>query len=304
MIEVDLAQPDLHEVVSSASRLDTVAHGLLFGEGPVWHSAEACLYWADILGDTIWRWRPRAGAEIVMRPSGKANGMTFDRTHRRVVAGWSSRSIWRAEHDGSITTLATHFNGHKINTPNDVVVSSGGAIYWTDCSGALFIPGMDGGDLQRYLDTHPVFRLSPDEQTITLLTDDMPYPNGLAFSPDESLLYVADTYQSHVRAFSMHSDGTFADNGPVLYTLVGDEPGVADGLKVDSEGNIYVTGPGGIHVVTPLGRLMGRLRIPGHVTNMAWGDHDWRTLYITTYSSVYRIRLRIPGLPVPARSAA
>ncbi len=299
MIDVDVRSPTFARIVPRDARLDVVAHGHLFAEGPVWVRAEGALYWVDILGDTIYRWRPGIGRDVVMCPSGKANGMTLDAAGRRVVAGWSSRSIWRVEPDGSIVTLADEFDGKRLNTPNDVIVGADGAIYWTDCSGALFIPGMDGEDVQRYIDNHPVFRLSPDERTVTMVTGTMAYPNGLAFSPDESVLYVSDTYEACVRAFPVDEGGEISPYGEVLYALVGDEPGVADGLKVDQEGNVYVTGPAGVHVVRPDGTLLGRLRIPGHTTNMAWGDADLRTLFITTYSTVYRVRLGIPGVPLP-----
>lgn len=300
MIDTDRAASGFEHIVTAGARMDLIAHDLLFGEGPVWNAEEHALYWVDILGDCIWRWAPGAGRELVMRPSGKANGMTLDARGRRVVAGWGSRSIWRVERDGSIVTLATHFEGRRINSPNDLVVRSDGCIFWTDPTGALFIPGMEGPDVQRYLDSHPVFRLSADGRTVSLVTESLAYPNGLAFSPDERTLYVADTWRAEVVAFPVRADGVVLDRGEVFYRLVGDEPGVADGMKLDTEGNVYVTGPAGVHVVDPGGRLLGRIRLPGHTTNMAWGDDDWHSLYVTTYSSVYRLRLGVAGLPVPA----
>jgi gluconolactonase len=302
-MHTDMAAPGFERIVSADATLDVVAHGILFGEGPVWDSRLGCLLYVDIIGDTIWKWTPGVGHEVVLRPSNKADGMTLDREGRLVVAGWASRTVWRMEPDGSLVTLASHYQGKKFNTPNDVVVKSDGAIYWTDPTGALFNVGMAGpeDDIQRYLDFHGVFRLSPDGQTISLIADDFPYPNGLCFSPDESLLYINDTWARHIRVFDVQADGSVA-NGRLFYGLLGDEPGVADGMKVDVEGNIYVTGPGGIHVTDPRGNLLGRLRIPAHATNICWGDADWRTLYITTHSTgmVYRVRLNVPGVPVTA----
>lgn len=299
MIEVDHATPAMRRIATDSARMDLVAHGLLFGEGPLWHAAEGALYWTDILGDTIWKWTPGVGRELVMRPSGKANGMTLDGERRRVVAGWGARSIWRVEHDGSTVTLASKYAGRRINTPNDLVVKSDGAIYWTDSSGALFIPGMEGDDVQRYIDTHPVFRLAPGEEEPSVATEGVvSYPNGLAFSPDESVMYVADTWAANVRAFAVADDGSLEGEGTVFYELVGEEPGVADGIKVDVDGNVYVTGPGGVHVTDSAGNLVGRIRVSGHATNMAWGDADWQSLYVTTYSSVYRVRLGVAGVPV------
>ncbi|HVB76201.1 MAG TPA: SMP-30/gluconolactonase/LRE family protein [Candidatus Nitrosotalea sp.] len=296
MVATDLALPELARIVTDASDLEVVAQGLIFGEGPVWNRREGRFYWVDIIGDTIWRWTPEVGAEVFIRPSGRANGMTLDRQGRLLVAGWGSRSVWRIEPDGVVRTLASHYRGVRINTPNDIVVRSDGRIYWTDPSGALFIPGMEGDDLQRYLDNHPVFRLDPDGTVVEAVAD-VSYPNGLCFSPDESRLYINDTWRAHIRVFDVAPDGELS-GGEVFYSLVGDEPGVADGMKVDGEGNVYVTGPAGIHVIDPSGRLLGRIKVPGHTTNMAWGEDDWRTLFVTTYSSVFRLRLGIAGIPV------
>lgn len=296
MVATDRAVPELTKIVTAESELEVIAHRLSFGEGPVWNAVDGTLYWVDIMGDTIWRWKPGVGREIFIRPSGKANGMTIDREGRLVVAGWGSRCVWRIEHDGRIRTLASHYQGKRLNTPNDIVEHSDGSIYWTDPSGALFIPGMEGSDVQRYLENHPVFRLTPDG-VITEAIPDVSYPNGICFSPDGSLLYVNDTWRRHIRVWRV-GDGEVLAGGDVFYELVGDEPGVADGMKVDCKGNVYVTGPAGIQVIDPAGRLLGRIHVPGHTTNMAWGDADWRGLYITSYSNVFRVRLGIPGVAV------
>ena len=304
MIETDHDTAELARIVPADSRLEVLAHDLLFGEGPLWDAESGSLLWVDILGDAIWRWTPGIGRELVRRPSGKVNGLTLDLQGRLVVAGWGSRNIWRQEPDGRSVELVTHFEGKRINTPNDIVVHSSGAIYWTDSSGALFIPGMDVGDVQRYLDGHPVFRLDPDEKTLTVFTSDVLYPNGLAFSPDEKTLYVADTWGANVLAFPVDEAGNATGPGVVFYELVGGEPGIADGMKVDIEGNVYVTGPAGVHVVSPDGQLIGRIKLPGHTTNMAWGDPDWGALYVTSYTSLFRLRLGVTGLPVPTRGSA
>jgi gluconolactonase len=150
--------------------------------------------------------------------------------------------------------------------------------------------------MQRQLDIQAVFRLTPQGE-VKLTVEDTVYPNGLCFSPDEKTLYVNDTRMAHIRAFDVNADGSVR-NGRLFHQLTGAEPGVADGMKCDVEGNVYCTGPGGIHVIDPGGRLIGRLRVPGHCTNLAWGDDDWRSLYFTTYHGVHRTRLGIPGVAV------
>jgi gluconolactonase len=206
------------------------------------------------------------------------------------------RRVTRTETDGSITVIADSYEGKPLNSPNDVVVKSDGSIWWTDPDGGLYIPGMDGPDVQKYLDFAGVYRVNPDGSGLTLVTDQVEGPNGLCFSPDESLLYVNDTPRRNIQVYEVQPDGRLK-NGRVFYTDRGTEPGVPDGMKVDVEGNVYCTASAGIHVIDPAGTLLGRIKIPEHVANMAWGDADFRTLYICAREVVYRVRLGIPGIP-------
>jgi gluconolactonase len=296
-MDYDMAEPAFERIVARDTPLEVIAHDLSFGEGPVWNKRSGELFYTDIIGDTLWKWAPGQGNRIVMRPSHKANGMTYDRDGRLVVAGWSSRTVWRMALDGSVTTLASHLQGRKLNTPNDIVVAADGAVWFTDPTGGLNNMEMHGEDVQRYLDFNGVYRIAPDGR-IQLMIEDCVYPNGLVFSPDERVLYVNDTRQALIRAFEVAADGAVG-SPRVFYRLVGTEPGVADGMKVDVEGNVYCTGPAGIHVIAPSGKLLGRIKLPGHCTNMAWGDADWRTMYVTTFTSqLFRFRLGIPGIPV------
>src|SRR5262249_6549208 len=192
MIEIDRAAPGLARVVSRDAELERLHDGMSFGEGPVWNRRDGSFWWVDIVGDTIYR-RGRSGkTEGFMPPSTRANGLTFDREGRLLVAGWASRSVWRIEADGSVGTLASKFEGKKINSPNDIVVQSNGAIWFTDSPGALYNPGMEADDLQQYLDFQGVFRIGPDG-TLSAPIRDTVYPNGLAFTPDEKTLYVNDS---------------------------------------------------------------------------------------------------------------
>ena len=177
------------------------------------------------------------------------------------------------------------------------MVKSDGMIYFTDPPGGLYIVAMAVDDLQQYLEWSGVYRLDPESGELTLVTDEVPGCNGLAFSPDESKLYVNDTGLKHIKVFDVKPDGTLGP-GSVFATLEGEEPGVPDGMKVDTEGNVYCTGPGGVWVFDPSGNYLGRIRMHEHASNMAWAEDDWKTFFITGRSSVFRIRLNIPGIPV------
>ena len=297
MLELDAAAPGLARLLSADALLERLHDGMSFGEGPVWNRRDGSFYWVDIVGDRIYRRRRGGGTEVFREPTTHANGLTFDREGRLLVAGWASRSVWRIEADGAVTTLASRYRGKKINSPNDIVVQSDGSIWFTDSPGALYNPGMEAGDLQQYLDFQGVFRIAPDGRLEAPITDPV-YPNGLAFTPDEKVLYVNDSRLGEIRAYEVRPDGRC---GPMrlFHKLAGPiQAGIADGMKVDREGNVYCTGPGGIHVIAPDGTLLGRLLMSEHCTNMAFGDDDWRSLYITTYHALYRTRVNVPGVEV------
>ena len=293
----EASSPRFHDIVPRDVLLERVSHGHIFTEGPAWNAREGALYWTDIIGNTIWKWAPGVGRSVVLRPSGKANGMTFDKQGRLLVAGWTNRTVWRMELDGSIVPLATHYDGKKIGTPNDIVVKSDGSIYFTDPPGGVGIVEMEGEDLQQYLPYSGVYRLEPETRKLTLLTTEVVNCNGLTFSPDESILYINDTGGRFIQAYDVQADGTL-NNSRRFADVVGEEAGNPDGMKVDVQGNVYCTGPAGIHVFDAAGKYLGRLKVPEHCTNMAWGDADWKTMYITARTSVYRMRLNIPGIPV------
>ena len=289
--------PKFHDLVSNDAVLERVSHGHIFTEGPVWNAREGTLYWVDIIGDTIWKWTPGVGKSVILHPSGRANGMTFDKQGRLVVAGWSSRTVWRMELDGLITPLATQYEGKKLNTPNDIVVKSDGAIYFTDGLGGLRNTEMEGPDLQQYQDFAGVYRLDPETGELTLLTTEVTGCNGLVFSTDEKILYINDTAGRYIQAFDVKADGTL-ENSRRFADVVGEEGGKPDGMKIDVEDNVYCTGPGGIHVFDPAGTFLGRIKVPEDCANLAWGNADWKTLYIAARTSVYRIPMLIRGIAV------
>lgn len=296
-IEIDLLTPAGERIVGRNPPLDVIARDVIFGEGPVWDARNKQLFYTDIIGDTIWKWKPGGKPEAVLRPSVKANGLALDLENRLLVAGWGGRTVFRFEKDGSRKTLADRWEGKKLSSPNDIVVKSDGSIWFTDPPGGLLNVGMVGDDLQRYLDNQPVFRIAPDGKAMTVVADDNVYPNGLCFSPDEKLLYVNCSRERVIRAYDVKADGSLG-KARLFHQYTGPERGVPDGIKCDVEGNVYCTAPGGIYVHDASGKVLARIKTPGHhATNIAWGDDDWRSLYITMIGSVLRTRLNVAGVP-------
>jgi gluconolactonase len=294
-IEVEMLAPGADRIAGGRLSVELVAKDILFGEGPVWDKRKKQFFWTDIVGDAIWKWSPAGGQEVVLIPTVHANGMTLDREGRIVVAGWGGRTVFRFEKDGSRTTLASTYQGKKLNSPNDIVVKSDGAIYFTDSPGGLYNVGHVGYDLQRYLDFSGVFRISPDGRETRLVNSEFVYPNGLCFSPDEKLMYVNCSRERLIRVYEVQPDGGLA-HGRLFFQYSGPERGNPDGMKCDVEGNVYCTGPGGIWVHAPDGKVLARLKTAGHPTNFCFGDDDWKTLYITMMGSVVRTRLNVAGM--------
>lgn len=284
------------DIVPRGAKLEKLGTGFIFTEGPVWDAAKGCLFFSDIPGDKMRKWTKDKGIEIVRDPSGKSNGLTLDKQGRLIACEHANRRVSRTEKDGTIVTIAGKYEGKRLNSPNDVVVKSDGSIYFSDPPYGLTAEfGVLG---KQELPFQGVYRLSPDGKALKLLVDDFEKPNGLAFSPDESLLYTDDTDRGHIRVFDVNADGSIS-NSRVFAEVEGEEEGGVDGMKVDSKGNVYVTGPGGLWVFDPSGNKLGRIDIPEVAANMAWGDDDWKTLYITASTSLYRIRLGIQGIRVP-----
>jgi gluconolactonase len=230
-----------------------------------------------------------------LEPTNRANGLTRDLQGRVVACEQITRRVTRRELDGSLTVIANNFQGQRLNRPNDVVVKSDGSIYFTDPTGPTAPEQWD-------LSFAGVFRVSADLGTMTLLVNDFLTPNGLAFSPDESVLYINDTRRGHIRAFDVAPNGTLArQTDRVFADLTGPEPGVPDGMKVDVEGHVFCGGAGGIYVMDSTGKKLGRI-VHGQpaTTNMAFGGDDWKTLFFTSRTMIGSFNVKIPGMPVPA----
>ena len=251
----------------------------------------------DVNPLTRMKYVPGQGVTLFQEPTNRANGLTRDREGRLIACEHDSRRVTRLELDGSLTVIANSFQGRQLNRPNDVVVKSDGCVYFTDPWTSQRAP--EQWDL-----THAgVYRVTPDVGTLTLLIDDFVLPNGLAFSPDESVLYINDSRRGHIRAFDLLPNGTLAkQTDRVFVDLRGEEPGVPDGMKVDVEGNVYCGGAGGLWIVDPRGKKLGRIvHGAAATTNLAFGGDDWKTLYFTSRNHLGSVNVKIPGIPVPAQ---
>jgi len=289
--DVEALTPAFSGLVPLDATVERISTGHLFTEGPVWHVSKGCLLWVDIAGNAIWRWFPGRQPDVFMAPSGKANGLTFDTEGRLVAAGWTSRTVWRLEHDGSRTVLASEFEGQKLNTPNDIVVRSDGSIYWTDGTSGTRHPGFETDeDLQVYRNSNVVLRWDPRTGDVHAATSEAGSCNGLALSPDERILYVNDSNARVLLAFDVAADGSLSNR-----RLFAERTGSA--TKIDLDGNVWCTGSGGVIVHDPRGNLIGRVAVPEKLSNLAWGE-DWRTLFVTSGRSVYRVRTNARGVPV------
>ena len=294
-MSVERITPELDRIVSSDQSIEELGTGygtdLGPAEGPVWWREGGYLLFSDIGNNRRMKWAPGEGVTVFLEPTNRANGLTRDPQGRLIACEHDSRRVTRLEPDGSITVVANSYHGRRLNRPNDVVVKSDGSIYFTDPITM---------NVESELDFAGVYRVSPDLGSVRLLVWDFVVPNGLTFSPDESVLYINDTRRKHIRAFDVEANGLLAlATDRVFCDLKGDLPGGADGMKVDVEGNVYCTGPGGLWIMDTTGKHLGTI-LTGRSTNLCWGGDDWTTMYYTTFSAMGRIQLKIPGVPVPA----
>ncbi len=300
MSSLDVRNPGLHDLIAPDAPVARVAGGLVFTEGPVWRGN--ALLFSDIPNNRIVRWRRLPeGPELTTFATGHSNGLTLDRQGQVLAAEHGGRGVARIADTGARTVLADRFQGKALNSPNDIVVKSDGAIYFTDPPYAVrgatpgaarpegwwaaAIPGKEQP-------CNGVYRFAADG-TLDLLVEDMALPNGLAFSPNESLLYIDDSARKHIRAFDVRPDGSLT-NGHILLDMASGDPGVPDGMKVDVQGNVFCTGPGGVWVCRADGTLLGRIILPELPANLAWGE-DGSVLFFTARTSVYRMQTRTRG---------
>lgn len=292
----DALDPAFNHLIDANAPVRQAGSGFTFTEGPIWHPVEHYLLFSDMPGD-VRRRLDRSGVRDVLSPSHKGNGMTYDADLNLLVCEHATSSVTRLRPDGRREVLATHFDGRELNSPNDIVVKSDGSIWFTDpWYGRMPVFGVER---PRDLGWQGVFRLPPnhipgDEPQLVVDRYLFTMPNGLCFSPDETLLYINDTEQANIRVFDVDGGGKLS-NGRVFAASIRDslKPGVPDGMKCDTQGNVWVTAPGGLWVYAPTGHLIGKVSIPELAANLHWGGEDWRTLYVAATTSVYALPVKI-----------
>ncbi|HSE95996.1 MAG TPA: SMP-30/gluconolactonase/LRE family protein [Methylomirabilota bacterium] len=298
-----------HEVVDARfrefllgnCRVERLYQGTLWAEGPVYFADGDFLVWSDIPRDRMLRWTPEAGVSVFRQPSSYANGNTRDRQGRLVTCEHGARRVTRTEWDGTVTVLAEHYQGKRFNSPNDVVVKSDGSVWFTDPPYGI-LSDYEGHRAESELGACYVFRLDPISGSLEVVADDLQRPNGLAFSPDEAVLYVSDTARTD------HADGPPHIR---VYDVVGGRrlvrgrrfarvsPGAADGLRPDTEGNVWTSAGDGVHCYSPDGELLGKVRIPEKVSNCTFGGPKKNRLFVTATTSLYAVFLNRRGAQWP-----
>lgn len=283
----------LLDVAGDDVRVEQVATGFGFTEGPVWDRARGRLIFSDMKHDHMRVFEDGKGVTTFRMPSNKGNGNAFDREGRLLTCEHATSRLVREERDGSFSVLASHYQGKELNSPNDLTIKSDGSIYFSDPTFGRIREDV-GVPRALTLDFRGVYRVAPDGSGLRLVADDFEQPNGLCFSPNEAQLFVNDTPRLHIRVFDVKPDGSVS-GGKVWAELTGEGEGRPDGMKLDSAGYLYCTGPGGVHVFDPRGVCLGVILTPERPTNFAWGEADRRSLYITAQTSLYRARVKTPG---------
>src|SRR5438034_5395059 len=309
--QITTKHPALDEIVPVDAKIEKLAGGFLFTEGPIWvprtEDTDGYLLFSDPNNNLIYRWTQDAQLSIFMTKSGYrgmdigeygqpgTNGLTLDKQGRLTINQNGNRRVVRMEKNGQLTVLAERYEGKRLNSPNDLVYKSDGALYFTDPPFGL--PKFFD-DPRKELNYSGVFRVSPDGKNVQLLTKELSGPNGLAFSPDEKYVYVDnwDEKKKIIMRYEVNPNGTLS-KGEVFFDMTSAEGEDAlDGMKIDQKGDLYVSGPGGLWIISSEGKHLGTIVGPEHPHNFAWGDDDGKTLYLCAKTGLYRIRLKIPGI--------
>jgi gluconolactonase len=277
------------DLVDPAGSLEKLAGGMEWTEGPVWLPDQQALLWSDIPNDRMMRWSQADGVSVFREPSHKSNGNTLDREGRVVTAEHLTNRVTRTEPDGSVTVLVESYQGKRLDSPNDLVVKSDGTIWFTDPPYGI-LTDREGKVRESEIGINHVFRLDPATGELYVLAEDFDRPNGIAFSPDESRVYISDTgAPRHLRVYDV-VDGVRIANRRVFAEL---DSGVPDGFRVDEDGRVWTSAGDGIHVFEPDGTLLGKIQVPEKVSNCEFGGPDRRTLFITASTSLYAFPVRV-----------
>ncbi|WP_209332539.1 SMP-30/gluconolactonase/LRE family protein [Lunatimonas salinarum] len=280
--------PGMDRLMDENVQVKKIAEGFTFTEGPVWNATEGYLLFSDIPANTVNKWTPDGKVTPFRQPSNNANGLTYDRTGNLLLAEHSGRKIGVLRQDGSYSTLADQYQGVRFNSPNDVIVDRKGTVYFTDPPYGLDKAATDT------LGFNGIYRF--EKGKLTLLADDLYRPNGLALSPDEKVLYVANSDKpKKYMKFALAKNGKVGKGELFFDASALDGAGSPDGIKVDKEGNVYATGPGGVLVITPQGKHLGTILFPEVPANLTFGGEDGRTLYVTARTGLYAVKVKIPG---------
>jgi gluconolactonase len=300
----------LSDLIGSTEE-ERLCTGFEFTEGPIWIPTDDCLLFSDIPGNRMHRWRPGTSeAELYLEPSGHSNGLTLDQDGNLLACEHSGRRVSLAPYarEGSAEpgdSLMASFEGRILNSPNDLVVHSSGAVYFTDPTYGLPRPGarriMGDPNATQELPFQGVYVIHDIIGGPRLLNDEFTQPNGLAFTPDESALYVGDSQASLIRRFEVHQDGTLGE-GELFVDMSGiDAPGAPDGMKVDEDGRLWTTGAGGVWVIAADGTVLGVFEMEEHAANLAFGGDEYSTLFLTAGTSVYRVETNVRGIAPGSR---
>jgi len=298
--------PAIDKLISPGTKIEKVHGGFGFVEGPIWVRTGSYLLFSDLPKNAIMKWSPDGSVSVFRKgifpgsyPDGVqigSNGLTLDKQGRLIAAEHGNRRVSRIEKDGTVTVLADRYEGKRLNSPNDLVCRSNGDVYFTDPPG-LYRSYPQGADVpKRELDFAGVYRVTAPGK-VELVSKEVPYPNGIAFSPDEKKLYVASSRpEKFWMVYSVEANGSLSNGRKFFDATSIPGEGVPDGMKVDRAGNIYATGPAGIMVFSPDAKLLGTIQLPEIPANLNWGDADGKTLYITARTSLYRIRMNVAGV--------
>lgn len=290
--EFEIFESNFKLMINDNSQLMTLYSGAEWSEGPVFIKHSNMVVWSDIPNDRMLSWTPNTGVETFRSPSGYSNGNFLDLQGQLLTCEHGNRRISRTNKNGEIVTIVDNFKGKKLNSPNDLVVKSDGSIWFTDPPYGI-LSDKEGHKSESELEGNFVFRYDPIVDQLTLVSDDFDKPNGIAFSPDEKLLYIADSGNpKNIRVFNVSDDGESINKGRVFAEI---SPGVPDGFRVDVDGNLFTSASDGIQVFTPSGVMLGKILVPERTANCAFGGKNRETLFITASTSLYSIIMNVKG---------